>query len=51
MWQVSLLRILAVLTYITYLLTYIMWQPYRREGEDVPEEANVAFRYKLSWDA
>ena len=28
---------------------YVMWQPYRREGQVVPSEANFAFRYKLTW--
>lgn len=30
---------------------YIMWQPYRRDGRDVPAEANYAFRYRLRWSA
>lgn len=28
---------------------YVMWQPYRRQGQVVQSEANFAFRYKLTW--
>ena len=28
---------------------YIMWQPYRKDGQDVPNEGNYKFRYNLSW--
>ena len=29
---------------------YVMWQPYRRRGHDLPEEASYAFRYELFWE-
>ena len=28
---------------------YVMWQPYRRGGAEVPAEANYAFRFVLEW--
>lgn len=28
---------------------YVMWQPYRRAGWEVPAEANYAFRYEITW--
>ena len=29
---------------------YVMWQPYRRAGWELPAEANYAFRYRLVWE-
>ena len=28
---------------------YVMWQPYRNNGVDIPLESNFAFRYNLSF--
>ena len=28
---------------------YIMWQPYREQGKEVPGAGDYAFRYELQW--